>query len=502
MKTFVDKACRILNFSAFLFSILLVSCSEEETPPLPDFVLNITSPSGATYVKGTVNIAAEAESVETAISSAKIYIDNILVQEMNGPAINASWDSKTVADGSHSIKITAQDDEGRESTAEVVVSVLNTFITFNIPANYVASGEKVLFFFSDDDGTTLTVVEAKNNTQLVIETPANLKPGSSLVLSRFSIGTIAGDQILSYADFKPGTYNLKPLLKQSSLGSHRVDITGVPVTTTTVATSSATTEWSRLTDTNGGDQSINVPLTSDPGDIFVSYTSQQQTSPSYRLLNNVSISGTSSVALNTFIPMDLTELTAGPSSTFSMSQVSGLPGNDLTPIFLYENFAVTGIGDPTKLRMFYPGASFPKYVFTNIYSAAPWAYKNQHVAATAPTSFTPINADISSVSHSNGRVTVTTAGTCDYTMLTAASTFSGRSYSWQIFVPSGQSKVVAVPKIPAEIKLLTTSPFETLTWTTGIITDYETLDGYPAYIQFIFNTPDKHYLSFKEKNKV
>lgn len=496
-------------YSVILGTVLILfvsACSDREPEPEPkttEFEVTISSPSNGVYIKGNVDIEAKAAG-ETPIAFAQVYVDNILIKEITGNGVNVPWDSQTVADGSHTIRVNATDATGREGSVELAIEVLNTFVTLNIPPNYVGPGEKVLFFFSDKDGNVLSVAEAQNDTQLVFETPSTLVPGSMLVFSTFSQNSLA-ESIESYSEFNLGTYSLKRRQMVSNAGSHQITVTSVPSGITSLGLHSVNSEpivWGFL---NGPEISAYAKLATSTADVFLNYVRREQQDVKYKLLMNLKVGENTTIDLATFTTMSLQEAASAPDATFSMSQINGLTDveDDHSALKVWEAFAVPETGDPTKFQMFYPGTTFQKYVVTNVYSTTTTGYKNQYVGATPPTIFTPIDASILSVRHENAVVTVSTSGICDYAQLNSFSnSASGRSFSWRIFVAPGEHRSITVPKVPEEVKALTANAFESLRFKNGIICDYETLNGYQAYLQFWLNTPDKLYLSFKEKNPV
>ncbi|NIM14056.1 MAG: hypothetical protein GTO45_18595 [Candidatus Aminicenantes bacterium] len=84
--------------------------------------VNITEPGDGEVVSGTVTIAAD-----TSVSSAKVefYIDDTLIGTDTSSPYEIQWDSTTVADGSHTIKAVAYDQNDNSSQDEITVTVSN-----------------------------------------------------------------------------------------------------------------------------------------------------------------------------------------------------------------------------------------------------------------------------------------------------------------------------------------------------------------------------------------
>jgi len=99
------------------------------TPPsnLPPTV-SLTSPTAGS-VSGSVAVAATAGDTDGTVTEVEFFVDSsttALATDSDGSnGWTASWDSTSVADGSHTIKATATDDDGATASATVTVTVDN-----------------------------------------------------------------------------------------------------------------------------------------------------------------------------------------------------------------------------------------------------------------------------------------------------------------------------------------------------------------------------------------
>ena len=95
--------------------------------------VNITEPGQGEVVSDTITIAASASvsstaaNQTTALSIAKVefYIDDTLIAEDNTSPYETQWDSTTVADGTHTIKAVAYDQNDNSAQDEISVTVSN-----------------------------------------------------------------------------------------------------------------------------------------------------------------------------------------------------------------------------------------------------------------------------------------------------------------------------------------------------------------------------------------
>jgi len=90
----------------------------------PSSVVAITSPANGATVSGTVSIDVSANS---SVSWVNVYIDGNYFA--SSPPYTFSWDSTTVANGSHTISVTGNNSSGVVGRASVTVTVANGVAT-------------------------------------------------------------------------------------------------------------------------------------------------------------------------------------------------------------------------------------------------------------------------------------------------------------------------------------------------------------------------------------
>ena len=111
-------------------------------PPPPDFLLpstSITSPAAGSTVSGIIDIQASA-SDNVGVVKVEFYRDGILhATDLTAPFV-ASWDTKTVSDGTHSLFSKAYDSAGNVGTsATISVSVSNPVPDTTAPQTAITS---------------------------------------------------------------------------------------------------------------------------------------------------------------------------------------------------------------------------------------------------------------------------------------------------------------------------------------------------------------------------
>jgi len=116
----------------------------ETTPPNQPPTVSITSPANGTTASGTISIAGTASDTDGTVQSVQIKIDSGAWIEATGTTSwNYSWDTTTVANGSHTIYARAYDGTDYSSIDSVTVNVNN------IPPNHKPTVE-IIF---PNDGT-------------------------------------------------------------------------------------------------------------------------------------------------------------------------------------------------------------------------------------------------------------------------------------------------------------------------------------------------------------
>jgi subtilisin family serine protease len=104
-----------------LYSLLGASLPADTTAP----TVSITSPANGATVSGTVTITANATD-DVGVTKVEFRVGDAVVAEDTSAPYSVTWDSTTVADGSHVISAKAYDAAGNHSTsAGITVTVSN-----------------------------------------------------------------------------------------------------------------------------------------------------------------------------------------------------------------------------------------------------------------------------------------------------------------------------------------------------------------------------------------
>ena len=123
----------------------------------------VTILSLGSTLAGVVNVAMDAQD-NVSVSEVRLFVDGALTGSDTTPPYAVSWDTNTVADGSHQLVAEATDDQGNTGTSPVAdVNVNNTnppsdttppTVSLNVPASPLSGTVSLGASATDDVGVT------------------------------------------------------------------------------------------------------------------------------------------------------------------------------------------------------------------------------------------------------------------------------------------------------------------------------------------------------------
>jgi YD repeat-containing protein len=154
----VDTSGNPENSSSVTFSV------NNPPPPPPDTTdptVSLTSPTPSSSVSGTITVSANASDTQSAIASVSYYLDSATTPfsvDVTSP-YNSSWNTASVANGSHTIRAVARDTAGREGSTTVTFTVNNTVADTTDPTTSITdptngatvNGTKVVLATASDN---------------------------------------------------------------------------------------------------------------------------------------------------------------------------------------------------------------------------------------------------------------------------------------------------------------------------------------------------------------
>jgi hypothetical protein len=161
-------------FALFASLVLFSSCGGDDDDVTPDTTAPEVTIEGLTNdaaVNGTVAVSLDSD--ENDLDKVEIYVDGTLVTTLTGSPFQYTWDSNTVQDGTHTIKVVAYDKSGNKTEQQVSVAVSNTLVSFSIAANQLETEEdykeRGFVFLSDENGKVIASTEYENGKSYTLK---------------------------------------------------------------------------------------------------------------------------------------------------------------------------------------------------------------------------------------------------------------------------------------------------------------------------------------------
>ncbi len=270
--------------------------------------------------------ATVTASDEKGLEKVEVYIDGTLLATLTAEPFTTSWNTSSASEGQHIIKAVVTDKNGNTADKSITVTVQNTLVTINIPADQLGTGERGFVFLSGLDGKALNATEYQNGQALTLKadgykekeffltevfvqannsvsarTYTNLARGNSWVLSDLSLGDIAPPPDAGFA-----TFNFTNTIQQSV---YEIQTNG-----------------SRTSITDGQPTETTMVLSKNPSKLYVVKLGDDQTPVAYNLFPNITAGSTSAINLATVNKTFTTGSTILPEGvTFISIDITGYP---------------------------------------------------------------------------------------------------------------------------------------------------------------------------------
>jgi thermitase len=184
-----DKYFGYGKVNAYQAALQAQSIVVDTTPP----TCSITSPSGGATVSGTTTVSVSAGD-NVGVSRVELYVDNRLNSTLNSAPYNFSWNTTSVANGSHTLAARAYDAAGNLGVStSVTVTVSNTTATDTTPP-------------------TCTIISPASNTQVSGTITVSVSAGDDVGVVKVQLyldGKLAGTDTSSPWYFSQNTRKWK-----------------------------------------------------------------------------------------------------------------------------------------------------------------------------------------------------------------------------------------------------------------------------------------------------
>lgn len=488
---------------------IIQACDDDDAPKdtlAPE--VTFTNLTEDMTVWNTLSISLDA-SDDQGIDEIQVFVDGNLITTLTGSPFEASWDSNTVTDGEHILKVVVTDKSGNIVEKEISVNVLNTLVTINIAADQLYSGtdfsERGFVFLSDENGNVIAHQEYQNGNTIVFKSPTF--NGEKFFLTEALAETRPGDDLFrvwTFAQIERGkTWVVMDDREddddETYAGEANLKFTNLNVNSTYYAVSNG--EETAAYEFNT-EQAIHIRNNSK---LYVTrdINDEENAPMAYNLYPSVVI-GNNTINLS-LVNKQLTKVTVSlpADSEYSSTSITAYPvANTFTDSYSIGYFA-SGT-DILTYDFYYPGTAFPTYYFETDYETQSVYYNR---ASTSQTFSLPqITNDIDFTFASN-KLTYSATGDFDFFSIHLSEGEDGPH--WFFVLPEGANQIIPAIKLPAELSSFTVPAFGLppfyQVYAFDEITDY---DGLKAFIRSSTRSVDalynegKNYVDIVYKNPI
>lgn len=435
-------------FALFASLVLFSSCGGDDDDVTPDTTAPEVTIEGLTNdaaVNGTVAVSLDSD--ENDLDKVEIYVDGTLVTTLTGSPFQYTWDSNTVQDGTHTIKVVAYDKSGNKTEQQVSVAVSNMLVSFSIAANQLETEEdykeRGFVFLSDENGKVIASTEYENGKSYTLKN-AEFK-GEKFFLSEVVVRTGTESdrsRIITFPQVERG--------KSWKLSfEHDEDETFVGEATLNFT--NLANGYAYYVESNG-DQAFPdeyhlsevVKLRKNPSLLYVEKQDQWATqTPTYRLFTNITTGASYTINLNT-ITTPVTETTVELPDDAYYAQVEV---RAFAEAGVYENaFRLGSFGSSgSQLKYHYPGTAFPSYYSQIELEADEFFYSRGNTEKMFEVKY--LENDVT-FDYSNGKLTYSAVGDFDFV---AAILGYDEEQMWAFVLPEGTNQIVPKLELPQSL---------------------------------------------------
>lgn len=433
----------------------LSSCSDDDeasdtTAPTVTFS-NLTDDEAVWNTLSTTVDVGDAD-----IEKLEVYIDGTLLTTITEAPYEIEWDSNTVPDGQHVVKVVVTDKSGNSTSKEVTITVKNILLSFDVADDQLITGEGEqtgevgLVILSDEDGDVIASTEYKNGDH--IELRSSSFNGETFTVTESIIGSMSYYPVAfwTYPQVERGKWSVYHELKELEEEEY-------PDPASLEFSNAAADEY-YLIATNGNsftmsgniEGSIPAELIKSPSKLYVA--TQNSETNTYRLFPSVASGAT--------VTVDLSQVDQQVSKT----TVDKPQGAEYVEVYL-EGYAVAGSYDYTEryrigwyyneqsssVTVEYPGTAFPSYYSETYYSTDNYYFTSGRTNAfynIAPVEYN-VTFDLS-----DGKLKCTSSGSYDFVTASFWSDHDGIETKWGFILPKGSNQSVAIPLLEETVEAL------------------------------------------------
>ncbi len=470
-----------LNFISIFAIIGLSSCGKDEDSPQDNTAPVVTfsdAPSGGP-VWNTVPLKLDVTDND-GIKAVEIFVDGDLVATLSDSPYEFDWDSNTVSDGSHAVKVIATDASGNKSETQITIVVKNTLISIDVPDGHVADTEdytlREFIVLTDEGGNVITYGELVNGTKFELKSPSfngatfslsevrYIREGWNDNWERTDVNTFTAVDRGTWFPLLQGTY-------VENIAAANLDFQNAESGASYLISTNADNTYE---ETNGTQFSKTMDITS-PSSVFIQ-KSESGIPVSYRLIPSVAGGSNPTIDLSQgWQPVTSVSGSVPEGLDYVYSDLWGYPGNTFESYFVNEG---RYIPEENRLVNYQPGGAFPNYMRDY------WFGKDNYVVSKSSSSlemsFEPITHTLK-LDMTDSGFDFTIAGEFDYSLIVFEN--FDRNTNWFFVLPPNSAGTIIVPSMPQVIKELLNIPvFDFTGMSSYSLVDYDVFDSYEEFI--------------------
>lgn len=459
---------------ALLAATFFNSCSDDDDARdtiLPEASITNLDNNATVWNKVSLSVSA---SDNDGVDSVKLYIDGTLDSTITQTPYDFSWDSNTVSDGTHTVKVVVVDKAGNKTVKEISITVSNVLVSLTIPSTQLRTdrGERGFIFLSDEKGKVIASTEYENGKSYTLK--SSDFNGSKFYLTEANVRTNSEGSTSSLWTWA-----------QIERGKNWVFVRSThPEITPYVGDASIT--YTNASDngyyyfiSNGGSTSpdaspATIKLGKNPSKLLAMYYEYGgKTDPQYGLYSNIKV-GDNTINLeqvNTAVTK--ATLTVPEDATATHLDIYGLAVKDsYDEIYRLPGGNTNG----TTMSYYYPGNAFPMY-YRYFYYETDGVYY-QKASNESSFSIAEIPNEVA-VSFTDSKLTYSSNGDFDFFTLSYYTEIS----SWDYVLPKGTNQTLPTLEIPG---ILSSYSLPTMTATDSYsVYEMEELSSYDDLIAFV-----------------
>jgi len=444
------------RLSILLLSIAMFACSDDapNEPPADTEkpVVTITSPSETNIVYGTIQIKATATDND-AITKLQVFIDDTTtpIAEVTTASIDYTWDTRTVKEGEHTLRIVATD--GTANTAEVkaTVNVRNILLTFSVSANYLSEEDTYYIIVSDDKGTLLDNKKLENNSVYTLARPDGFtgKNITTTLYYYYNSESYKYKSLNTFVNIPLGNYGLvrtppSPIdIPTHSIGEAKISVSGADYQSHPVelAVGGYVASWGTSSGTDPMEFVVNFFQNKQP--ILLSdYT----TTPGKHLYDVIEPGNTYEYSINNMVTTDTKSITVPTDGDINIS-LWGRNDTYGSMLYYWPAEAPARQGSAISVPVI-PEANFTSYQTQLTLTKADGLYVNFVTGPEIPTAMRKMEGNITATRQGS---TLTLSNTeADFVVVNTYSDLIDNTITaW--FVTAIPGTVVTIPQLPKEL---------------------------------------------------